>query len=128
MTSSQGGQQERGGGGDEGANLESLGLSLRNTTPSLLQNLGLEDEEEFQGVMITDIDQTSAAYRDAELQERDIIVEIDRERVRNREEFMGVYENIGAGETFLVRVVRVLRAQDGVQPQSFVTALTKPSS
>lgn len=128
----QGNQQEpgsEGGGEDEGAEeLESLGLSLRNTTPSVLQDLGLENTEEFQGVVITDIDQTSNAYRDAELRERDIIIEINRERVQDREEFMEVYQNIGAGETFLVRVVRPLRAQGGVQAQSFVTALSKPSS
>jgi hypothetical protein len=47
---------------------------------------------------------------------------VARERVRDREAFMEVFNDIPSGENFLLRVVRM----QGQEPSSFVTALTKP--
>jgi serine protease Do len=114
--------QNNGGESEEESSMESLGLTLQTVTPQMLRQLGIEDAEQFQGLMIADIDRGSDAYQDAGLRPRDIIVEVARERVRNREEFMQVYDDISSGENFLLRVVRV----QGGQPTSRVTALTKP--
>lgn len=111
-----------GGGSEEEDSMESLGLTLQTVTPQMLRQLGIEDAEQYQGLMIADIDRGSDAYQDAGLRPRDIIVEVARERVRNREEFVQVYDDISSGENFLLRVVRV----QGGQPTSRVTALTKP--
>ena len=107
-------------GSENGA--EALGLQrLEDVNPTILESLGLEGED-VEGVIITQIDTNSNAYRDAELRRGDIIVEIDRERVTNRSEFLDVYRAIDSGESFLVRV---LRPQNN-QLVSFLTALEKP--
>jgi serine protease Do len=101
---------------------ESLGLlDLRNVTPEILQGLGIEDTG-VQGVVIGEINRNSTAYREAELRRGDIIVEIDRQRVTNRSDFLETYRSIESSESFLVRV---LRPQNG-QLVSFLTALEKP--
>lgn len=119
-------QQEDGNNqdGGESQSLESLGLQLQTVPDRLLQQFDVNNPERFRGVLITNIDQGSAAYRDANLRQRDIIVEVNRQRVTSRQEFMNVYNNIEPGENFLLRVVRI---QAG-QPRSFATALRKPSS
>lgn len=106
--------------GDE--ELGSLGLQLQETSPEILQELGLDDPERYQGLLIRGIEPGSVADDDAGLQRNDIIVEVARERVRSHEEFMEVYNDIPSGESFLLRVVRV----QGGEPVSFVTALRKP--
>jgi len=111
------------GGSEEEDSMESLGLTLQTVTPNMLRQLGIENAEQYQGLMIADINRTSEAFQDAGLRPRDIIVEVARERVRDREAFMAVYGDIPSGENFLVRVVRM----QGQEPTSFVTALTKPS-
>lgn len=97
--------------------MENLGLQLSNITPELARRAGLE--EPVEGVMITDIDPASLAYRDAELRRGYIIIEIDRQRVRNLDEFEDVYNDIDAGESFLVRLYTG-------EDQTYITALTKP--
>lgn len=114
-------REEDGARGDDGS-IESLGLRLQTVTPDMLRQLGLEDAERYQGLRIADIDPGSQAYEDAGLRANDIIVEVARQRVRDRQEFMAVYDDIPSGETFLLRAVRL----QGGQPSSFVTALTKP--
>lgn len=107
---------------DTARSMESLGLSgLRDVTPEILRNLEVEAED-VTGVIIGDIDRNSAAYREAELRQRDIIVEIDRKRVTSTAGFMEIYGEIESGDSFLVRV---LRPQNG-QLVSFLTALEKP--
>ena len=107
---------------DEEESMESLGLrGLRDLTPEILRNLEVDDQD-IEGVIIGEVDRRSAAYREAELRQRDIIVEIDRESVTSRADFMDVYASIPSGDSFLVRV---LRPQNG-QLVSFLTALEKP--
>ncbi len=107
---------------DDVQSMESLGLhGLRNVTPEILRNLGVE-ETDVEGVLIGEIDRNSAAYREAELRQRDIIIEIDRRQISSRNEFMDIYGDIESGESFLVRVLR----PQGDQLVSFLTALEKP--
>ncbi len=107
---------------DSAESMESLGLKgLRDVTPEILRNLEVEADD-VGGVIIGDIDRNSAAYREAELRQRDIIVEIDRKRVNSTSDFMDIYGDIESGDSFLVRV---LRPQNG-QLVSSLTALEKP--
>ncbi|MDZ4698245.1 MAG: Do family serine endopeptidase [Rhodothermales bacterium] len=102
--------------------VEALGLTnLRDVSDEILQSLGLE-QQEITGVVITGINESSQAFRSAELRRGDIITEVDRKPVDSRSEFLRIYRDIKAGESFLVRVVR---SQNG-DPVSFLTALTKP--
>ena len=102
--------------------LDALGLTVRDLTPALLDRLNLSDLN-LSGVMIDDIEQDSDAYREADLRQYDIITEVDRKPVRNRADFMAIYDAIPSGKSFIVRVVRVF--QNG-QTNTFFTALTKP--
>ncbi len=97
-----------------------LGITLSNVTPKLAREAGLE-EETIEGVIITDIDPTSYAAREANLRRGAIISEIDRKKVRNLREFETVYEDIEAGKAFIVR----LRAPNG---GAGITALRKPQA
>lgn len=118
-----GGQiQERVQQNDEETSMESLGLGgLRNVTPEILRGLEVEAAD-VEGIIIGEIDRNSAAYREAELRQRDIIVEVDRQKVASKSEFLEVYKGIESGDSFLVRVLR----PQGGQLVSFLTALEKP--
>lgn len=107
-------------GGDQ--SLQSLGLSMQTVTPAILQRLGLEPADEYRGVVITDIDENSMAYREADLRRGDIITEVNKQPIESRRDFMEVYREIDEGASFLVRATRI---QAG-EPTSFITALTKP--
>jgi serine protease Do len=102
--------------------MEALGLDLQNLTPQLRERLGFEGAETLKGVIITSVDPGSDAYREADLREGNIITEVDRRPVSSVEDFMAIYDDLPAGETFLVRVLRVGNGQ----AQPFFTALTKP--
>ncbi len=109
------------GSSDSGEDVANLGLSVRDLTPTVRQQLGLGDD--IQGVFVVDVERTSHAYRDAELRPRDIIVEVNGEAVTSVQEFRRVYGRIQSGESFLVAVERL--AGQG-ETRSFLTALTKP--
>jgi serine protease Do len=95
---------------------EDLGIDMTTLTPELASRYGIE--EDLKGVLLTDVSQTSEAYRDADIRPRDVIVEADRKEVESVTDFLAVYENVEPGDTFLVRVDR--------GGASFLTALTKP--
>lgn len=97
--------------------MEELGFTLGNITPELARRAGFESPVD--GVIVTDINPSSDAFREARLRTGHVIIEIDRRPVRNLEEFEEVYRNIEPGSTFLVR----LRTPGG---GTNVTALTKP--
>jgi serine protease Do len=101
-----------------GETMEELGLSLSNVTPDLARQAGYEDP--IEGVIITDVDPNSQAYRDARLRSGQVIVEVNRQRVRNLGDFEKVYREIDEGESFLIR----LQYPDN---GTNITALTKPS-
>lgn len=97
--------------------MDELGLTLGNVTPDLARRAGFENGVE--GVIVTDVNPSSDAFREANLRTGHVIIEIDRQPVRTLEEFEAAYEDIQPGETFLVR----LRTPGG---GTNVTALTKP--
>ena len=109
-------------GGGEDESLEALGIGMQTVTPRILQRLGIEPSEEYRGVVVTRVDRSSTAYRDADLRRGDLIVEVDRQPIESREDFMQVYGSIESGDSFLVQATRV----QGGEPTSFITALTKP--
>jgi serine protease Do len=109
---------------DASENVESLGLSLRDLTPETLQQLGLRENADLQGVLVTEVSQNSEAYRDANLRRGDILTEINRKPVRNERDFLEAYGDIDKGDTFLVRGHRISPNGD---TRSFLTALTKPN-
>jgi len=95
---------------------EDLGLDLATLDSDLAAKYGFD--EDLKGVVITDIDQTSEAFRDADLRPRVVIVEADRHTIATVSDFLAVYEDVDPGDTFLVRVDR--------GGATFLTALTKP--
>jgi len=112
---------------DISGELEEMGLSLSDATSEELRRLGIRGVGEIDGVLITEISRTSRAYRDGELRQGHVITEINRERVRDRSEFLDVYRELPSGESFIIRVLRPQRAQDGsVEMSPFFTALQKP--
>ena len=96
---------------------EDLGLQLRDVTPQVARQLGLEQD---QGVLITDVDQSNPMIRDSGLQPRQVIFEMAGQRISDMETFMKVYRDIESGSAFRMAV----RNPDGYV---FVTSLQKPS-
>ncbi|NNF57891.1 MAG: PDZ domain-containing protein [Rhodothermaceae bacterium] len=99
-------------------NMDDLGLTLQDITPAAAQRLRL-DKDGAEGVLITEVERDSEAYRDANLRAGDVITEVDREAVASLRDFEQSYDSVRDGDTFVIRVQR----GDG----SFLTALTKPS-
>lgn len=100
--------------------MDELGVTLSNVTPDRAREAGFE-EETIDGVIVTEIDPTSYAAREANLRRGAVISEIDRKEVRNLKEFEAVYDNIEAGKAFIVR----LRTPNG---GAGITALRKPGT
>ena len=101
----------------EPTSMEDLGLMLQNVTPAVTQQYRL-GKEASEGIVVTDVDRASEAFRDAELRPGDVITEVDRQPVTSVSAFERAYRGVRAGDTFLVRVQR--------GSGSFLTALTKP--
>jgi len=96
---------------------EALGFSYRDIDPDTAGRLGRNTE--IDGVLIIDVDQGSAAFRDANLRPGQVIVELDGDRVRNVREFESSFDDVEPGETFLLRILQ----PDG--RSTMVTALRK---
>jgi len=114
-------QRARSGRGEESNLMEELGFSIANITPELARRFNLADTD-VAGVLITDVDPNSAAYREANLRGGLIITEVDRKPVRSVEEFKKVYSAVKPGATFL------LRLYDPQSDGTLITALQKPGS
>jgi serine protease Do len=109
--------------------LGDLGLSLQSVTPRLLQQQRLPSREEYQGVLVTNVEARSYAYREAELRRGAIITHVNDERVRSVQEFAAAYEDVEAGSSFRVRLLRTGRGPNGdVQTSETATFLSKPSN
>jgi serine protease Do len=85
-------------GGGEGG-LEDLGLAVQDVTPEIAEQLGMSDPE---GVVVTQVVPGSPAY-DAGLRSRDVILELDRERVASAKELQ---DRLGKGEKSALLLVR----------------------
>src|SRR5690606_8099456 len=77
--------------------MEELGFSVGNLSTEKARELDVE------GVVITEIQANSKAFKEANLREGYVITEVDRKPVRNTAEFERVYRAINSGETFLLR-------------------------
>ena len=95
------------------ARLEALGLTLENITPRIARQLG----EDVEGVIVTDVDRSSEAFRDANIRPNMVITEVDRQPVATVADVERAVADVDRGASFLVRV----RAGQA----SFLTALTK---
>src|SRR5690606_11351462 len=93
--------------------MEELGFSVGNLSTEKARELDVE------GVVITEIQANSKAFKEANLREGYVITEVDRKPVRNTAEFERVYRAINSGETFLLRVL------NPEQDMVFMTALEK---
>ncbi len=101
---------------------EELGFSyqsLNDLSQQQAARLRIEDTARA-GVVVTDIDQGSEAFRDAGLRAGVIITEVDRKPVRTAADLEKIYRDVKPGATFLVRFE--IPGTDG----SRITALTKP--
>lgn len=98
--------------------MEELGLSIRDISPEIARELGLDDTE---GVVITDVDQSNPMIRNSGLGPRQVIVEMAGQPIPDVDTFREVYGEIESGRAFRV-VVRL--------PQGFVnvTSLRKPQT
>ncbi len=98
--------------------MEELGFGISNLTAEARSNMELP--EDVKGVLVTSVDQSSVAFREANIQRGAIITEVNRKPISSVADFQNVYRDIKPGETFLVRMR--LPEQEAVT----VTALTKP--
>ncbi|MDA0875649.1 MAG: Do family serine endopeptidase [Bacteroidetes bacterium] len=96
---------------------EALGLQLSNVTADVARRYDLA--EDTRGVFITNVDQGSYAFREANLRTGMLIIEADRKKVDSVADFEKVLVSIKDGETFLLRV-RVLE-----NDSTMLTALEK---
>jgi serine protease Do len=98
-----------------------LGFGISELTDQSKSALGLGDSN-VRGVIISSIDPSSAAFRDADLARNDIITAVNGEDISSPEEFNRAYRSVKPGDTFLIQVLRV---GNGLT-QKFYTALKKP--
>jgi serine protease Do len=96
---------------------EMLGMTLSDLTASAVQEFGYDEGAE--GVVVTDVERGSEAFRDANIRPGDLIVRIEGEPVTSLQDFERVFDGIDEGETFLLTLRR------GGQAQVYRTALTK---
>ena len=80
----------------------SLGMSVQELTPELARRYGISDKE---GLIIVQVDGNSAAY-EAGLRSGDIIIEVDREQMKDVKQFNRKIERYKAGDTILFLVKR----------------------
>lgn len=108
-------ERTKGGRGDIA---EELGFAYSDVTPALAAQFGLSRSVE--GVLITDVDPGSEAFREANLRPGQVITEVARKKLKDARDFELIYRGIEPGSSFLVRVL----LPDG--HSTMLTALTKP--
>ena len=85
--------------------LEELGFSamdLGDLPPQLAARLNIEDTDR-PGVVVTDVNRSSYAFRAAGIQPGLIIVEAAGEPIESVRDFQRIYNELDEGETFIVR-------------------------
>lgn len=82
---------------------ENLGFSVQTLTDQLATRYGLDANEE--GVIVTDIDGRSNAYR-AGLRRGDLIMQVNRKPVRSVRDFNEILSGLNAGDTVLLYAKR----------------------
>ncbi|MDE2644298.1 MAG: trypsin-like peptidase domain-containing protein [Bacteroidota bacterium] len=111
---------------EEQGNLDELGLMLRNLDRETLEEKFLVSEE-IEGVWIQSIDESSVAFDESDLRRNDVIVEVNKQPVKDIGDFRRAYREIEPGTTFLVKVLRAQAVtEDTNEFLPLMTALTKP--
>ena len=80
----------------------------QNSTPSNTPNfdiLGLKVSQDKQGVIITDIDTKSQAYK-SNVRKNDIITEIGKEKIDTIDDYLNELENYSKGDTIMIRIIK----------------------
>ncbi|HJX34516.1 MAG TPA: PDZ domain-containing protein, partial [Desulfatiglandales bacterium] len=80
----------------------SLGMSVQELTPELARRYGVSDTS---GLIIVQVDSNSAAY-EARLRAGDVIIEVDREQMKDLKQFNRKIERYKAGDIILFVVKR----------------------
>lgn len=80
-----------------------LGLTVQNLTPEIAESLGLESD--VKGVLVSEVEPGSPAA-DAGLRRGDVILEVNRERVSNVDEYTKQVAETPPGKTVLLLVRR----------------------
>ena len=80
----------------------SLGMSVQELTPELARRYGVSDTS---GLIIVQVDSNSAAY-EARLRAGDVIIEVDREQMKDIKQFNRKIERYKAGDIILFVVKR----------------------
>ena len=81
---------------------QSLGITVQNLTPQIAQKLGLEKAE---GIVITAVEPASPA-EEALLQPGDVILSVNRNQVKNVDDFEKMIEKTTKGDSILLLVQR----------------------
>jgi serine protease Do len=104
---------------EERATHEALGMTLAPVSAGLRQQFRLDQASE--GVVVTDVDRASEAFRDANIRPGDLLVDVNRQPVRSLQDFRRAYDGVRSGQTFFLTL---RRGGDG--GGTYRTALTKP--
>jgi len=98
---------------------EALGMTLAPADRALRQRFRLPADA--QGVLVLEVEQRSAAFREANVREGDLLTQMDGQPVTSLQDFQRAYDRIPSGRTFLVTLQR-----GGDGGGVYRTALTKP--
>ena len=104
---------------EPGRTEELLGMTLGDVTGGLAERFGLERGTE--GVLVTDVERSSEAFRSANVRPGDLIVSVDGNEVTSLRDFQRAFGRIDDGETFLLTVQRGGQERRSI----YRTALTK---
>ena len=85
------------------ASEKQIGFAVRDLDQDLARRYNID--RGLDGVVVTSIDQSSAAYN-AGLREGDLIRSVNRQRVSSTSEFSAIVSKLSKGETLLLRVSR----------------------
>jgi len=96
-----------------------IGLEIVDASPEIMRRLRVPDE--MRGVVVSWIAPFGAAA-DAELEEGDVIVEVDRKRVASAAEFHRIVDGLPPGSVTLILYQR----RDGAVVQPSITSLQVP--
>jgi serine protease Do len=75
-----------------------LGMEVQNITPELAQSMGLRHSE---GVVVADVDDDGPAA-EAGIRQGDVVVEVNRQRVRNADEYAAALRKSAEGTVLLL--------------------------
>lgn len=79
---------------------EKLGITVANLTRDKARRYGFEDEE---GVLVTDVKQTSQAYRKG-IREGDLITSINRKSINSVREYDRIINKVKVGDILIIRL------------------------